>query len=374
MTNIPEETPGPRAARRRTRNRWLIVSVVVAPVLAAGGTVAVTHFASGASAATTPAPAPLPTTTVTRTDLSEQETDNGTLGYGAEFPVSGRKPGTVTSLPAVGAQLSRGQTVYTVDAVPVPLFYGVLPLYRPLSAGVNDGPDVAVLENNLKALGFDDFGQPDSKFTAATAKSVARWQKSLELPQTGTIGPADVVVESGPIRVAEVTARPGNPAAGDLVKATGVDRQVTMTLPANKQTIAQQGAKVGLSINGVSVTGTVTSIVTTPTSDGSGGGAGGGSGGNGPQITVTVAIDDQAAAKSLDGAPVSVVFTTGRKQGVLAVSVNALLALAGGGYGLQVVTGTQQHVVKVETGLFADGKVEVSGSGIADGTSVVTTG
>jgi len=38
------------------------------------------------------------------------------------------------------------------------------------------------------------------------------------------------------------------------------------------------------------------------------------------------------------------------------------------------VTGTQQHVVKVETGLFADGKVEVSGSGIADGTSVVTTG
>jgi hypothetical protein len=59
-------------------------------------------------------------------------------------------------------------------------------------------------------------------------------------------------------------------------------------------------------------------------------------------------------------------------RGVLAVPVSALLALAGGGYGLEVVTPSGAHrLVGVATGLFASGQVQVSGPGITAGTSVV---
>jgi peptidoglycan hydrolase-like protein with peptidoglycan-binding domain len=375
MSHVPEETSGPRAAGRRARKRWLTIGLVVVAVLAAGGIVVMTRLASGTPAAKGTDTGALATTAVVKTDLSEQETDSGTLGYGTPFTITGHKNGTTTGLPAVGTQFTRGQTVYTVDAVPVPLFYADLPFYRPLTAGMDDGPDVKELEQNLQALGFDDFGRPDNKFTAATAKAINRWQKSLKMTQTGTVNPGDVVVEPGPIRVAEVPGQLGNPATGDLIKATGVNRQVTLSLPTTKQTVAQVGSKVSMSINGVSTTGTVTSITTAPSGSGAGSGGGGGGGdGGGSQLTVTVSIDDQAAAaKSLDAAPVDVVFTTGQKNGVLAVPVNALLALSGGGYGLDVFTGSQHHLVKVQTGLFAQGQVEVSGPGITEGTKVVTT-
>jgi membrane fusion protein, multidrug efflux system len=55
---------------------------------------------------------------------------------------------------------------------------------------------------------------------------------------------------------------------------------------------------------------------------------------------------------------------------VLAVPVNALLALAGGGYGVEVVTGKTSHLVGVITGLYSDTLVRVSGPGITAGTQV----
>ena len=57
---------------------------------------------------------------------------------------------------------------------------------------------------------------------------------------------------------------------------------------------------------------------------------------------------------------------------VLAVPVSALLALAGGGYGLEVVAPSGVHrLVGVTAGLFASGQVQVSGPGITAGTRVV---
>jgi hypothetical protein len=57
---------------------------------------------------------------------------------------------------------------------------------------------------------------------------------------------------------------------------------------------------------------------------------------------------------------------------VLAVPVSALLALAGGGYGLEVVGPSgAHHLVGVTAGLFASGQVQVSGPDIAAGTRVV---
>ncbi|MGI9121181.1 MAG: hypothetical protein ACR2G7_13870 [Acidimicrobiales bacterium] len=49
----------------------------------------------------------------------------------------------------------------------------------------------------------------------------------------------------------------------------------------------------------------------------------------------------------------------------------ALVALAEGGYGLEVADGAARRYVRVETGLFAEGMVEVSGDGLAEGMRVV---
>jgi multidrug efflux system membrane fusion protein len=65
-----------------------------------------------------------------------------------------------------------------------------------------------------------------------------------------------------------------------------------------------------------------------------------------------------------------VAFTAGERPDVLAVPVPALLALAEGGYGVQVVEGDTTRTVAVETGLFADGKVEITGNGLQAGLKV----
>jgi hypothetical protein len=51
--------------------------------------------------------------------------------------------------------------------------------------------------------------------------------------------------------------------------------------------------------------------------------------------------------------------------------VAALLALAEGGYGVQVIEadGTTR-IVRVETGLFSGGKVEIAGDGLTEGMTV----
>jgi hypothetical protein len=55
---------------------------------------------------------------------------------------------------------------------------------------------------------------------------------------------------------------------------------------------------------------------------------------------------------------------------VLAVPVSALVALAGGGYAVEVVHGAARRLVAVQTGLFANTRVQVSGRGLTTGTRV----
>ena len=70
--------------------------------------------------------------------------------------------------------------------------------------------------------------------------------------------------------------------------------------------------------------------------------------------------------------PVQVALAVQSARDVLAVPVSALLALAGGGYGVEVVTASGAHrLTGVTAGLFASGQVQVSGPGITAGTRVV---
>jgi hypothetical protein len=87
-------------------------------------------------------------------------------------------------------------------------------------------------------------------------------------------------------------------------------------------------------------------------------------------VTVTVTLHSTTPGAAYDQAPVNVGITTQRAGNVLAVPVNALMALSGGGYGVDVVTGKTSHLVGVTTGLYANTQVQVSGPGITAGTLV----
>ena len=87
----------------------------------------------------------------------------------------------------------------------------------------------------------------------------------------------------------------------------------------------------------------------------------------------TASVDDPSrrprSATDLDQAPVDVTITRSLEEDALAVPVTALLALAGGGYGSSSSARRATTLVAVETGVYADGYVQVAGDGIAEGAA-----
>jgi peptidoglycan hydrolase-like protein with peptidoglycan-binding domain len=361
---------GPHALRRRRRIRWVVVGTALVAVLGVGTAVILTRQAARPAAAAQ-APSPVDTAEVATMNLAERRSVTGKLGYGAEHSLSGRKPGTITALPAQGTVLERGASVYQVDAKPVPLFYAEIPLYRDLAAGLTDGPDVQVVEENLKALGYGGFGTPDRKFTTATANAIKKWQKALGLEQTGVLGMGDVVITRGPVRVATVTAELGEQGTGALLTYTSTERAVTVELTASQKNLAKPGDKVALTIAGKPAQGTIAGVA--PAADDGNDNSGRPGESQEQKFTATITLDDPGAAGDLDAGSVDVRFTTGTREQVLAVPVGALLALAEGGYAVEVVDGATRRLIAVTPGLFADGQVEVSGPELRAGMRVVTT-
>lgn len=353
-----------------TRRRKLLLGggVVVAGV-AAG--VAVALVLPGPDAAGDEPKAATETVEVARRTLVRTTEENGTLRYGTESPLGTTAPGTVTWLPEVGSVVDRGQVVARVDEVPVVVLIGALPLYRSLGLGAK-GADVRQLEENLAALGYGGF-TVDDRFTSSTATAVRAWQKDLGLDRTGRVDSEHAVVTTGPIRVASHSARVGDPAGPELLKVTGTDHLAFVDLPVSDRDLATVDKKVDVELPGsVRVPGTVVRVgaPVTPESDPNDPQGGG----DEATIPVTVRIDDPTALGGLDVTPVAVTFAADERADVLAVPVRALLALAEGGYGLEVVDGSGTRLVAVETGMFADGYVEVTPPAegdVEEGDSVV---
>ncbi|WP_405559359.1 hypothetical protein OHV08_37345 [Streptomyces canus] len=397
-----DEPPG-SAAPGKARKR---VVIAVAALLTAGVVgVSLAGVRSGgkpSGAAASGAPR-VSTVAVVRTDLSSTLSLNGTLGYGRTVSVKGGKDGLVTQLPAVGAKVSRGRSLYRLDDRPVPVFYGTTPLFRPLDTRGLMGRDVKVVADNLRALGYDIGAQPASGswvaqrpaptgaasaspsppspspspsyvrvkpgegvLTASLIAAVGRWQTQVGMPSTGVLGAGDVAVLPGEVRVGAVQAQPGDPATGTLMSVTGTAKSVSVALDATDVDSIQQGDKATVTLpDNSEAHGAVSAISTDAQASDQAGGDSGGT----AQLVVTVSLDSTAALRRLNSAPVQVQFTGQTKKGVLAVPVGALLALSGGGYALQLPGG---RLLAVETGMFAKGLVEVSGTGITAGTKVAT--
>ncbi|WP_027341994.1 peptidoglycan-binding domain-containing protein [Hamadaea tsunoensis] len=303
------------------------------------------------------------TATVTRQDLADAKTVSGELAYGEAIPLVSRAAGTVTWLPAVGAAVDRGGALLRADDRPVTLLFGAMPAYRPLVVGT-EGPDVKQFEENLKALGYKGFSV-DDKFSASTATAVRRWQKDLGLAETGMVDPAAIVYAAGRLRVEELKVRPGAAATGEILTYTGTRKTVTVDVAADDHAWAVPGTAVTITLPGsIEVAGKIETVGAEASADPGQPGAGNAT------LPVTVTIADQAKLGSLAKTPVDVRYVAEERKNVLTVPVAALLALAEGGYGLEVHEASGTRIVAVQVGLFADGLVEVGGGGIAEGQIV----
>jgi hypothetical protein len=152
---------------------------------------------------------------------------------------------------------------------------------------------------------------------------------------------------------------------------------VTVDLSASSQSEATIGEKVSVEMpNGGTVGGRVTAVspvAQSSSSDDNGddsGGAGAGGGGSGSStVPVTIVLDKRANGGGLDQASVSVNFVQSKAKHVLSVPVTALLATSGSTFAVQEASGPHK-LIPVQTGLFAAGFVEISGSGIYPGLKV----
>ena len=314
----------------------------------------------------------------------------------AQLETTAANPGTTyTELPQVGQIIREDQAVYELSNTPVPLLYGWLPAYRAFGVGMPAGADVGELTHDLIAFGYGAGLTPSNSYTSATAAAVERWQTALGLPVTGQILLGDVVFEPGPIRVTTVTpsvgqavgggGTSGNGGGGTVLTATSTTPVVTVALDVTDEYLVKPGAAVTVVLpDGTSTVAgrveTVGDVATCPGGGGSGSGSGiadespcssSGSGSDStPTVTVTISLDGTPPGATLDQAPVNVNITSQTANGVLAVPVNALLALEGGGYGVEVVDGNITRLVGVTTGLYSNTLVQISGAGISPGTKV----
>ena len=320
--------------------------------------------------------AKLNATRATHQDQSKTAADTTALAN-AEHALSvvmnsAANPGTTyTALPTLGQIVTQGQQLYAIDGKPVTLMYGSTTMWRDFQPGMSDGPDVGELTANLIALGFGaGLGQSDH-FSAATADAVKRWQSSIGLDQSAVVRLGEVTFEPGPIRVSNLHASVGGAAApGPVLDATTTSRVVTVALPVTDEYLvhARDTVSVVLPDGKTTTSGhirDISTVATAPSSSGAGGGN------STPTVSVTITLDKPDETGNLDQAPVEVNITDQAVRGVLAVPINALLALAEGGDAVEVVApdGTRS-LVAVQTGLFSNTLVQVSGPGIAEGMLV----
>jgi hypothetical protein len=335
------------------------------------------------------------TAPVVRTDLTNTVQVSGALGFAGSYTVANQTQGTAyTALPTPGQVVRRGHRLYEVDGSPVILLYGPRPEWRDLFLGVTAGPDVAQLDANLIALGYATPATlaVSDTFTAATSFAVQRWQAALGVTVTGVVPAGQVAYAPGPLRVASLDVTLGAAAQPGVavLAATSARPAVSAALPVGQEYLVHRGDQVSVTLpDGTrTVPGVITAISRVasaaspggagqssqgPSASGGPGGpepGGARSGGSSDTVQLTVRLAHPRAAGGLDQAPVTVNIVSARARSVLAVPVSALVALAGGGYAVQVIADGAAHLAGVHTGLFSSSLVQVSGPGLRAGLRV----
>ena len=224
-----------------------------------------------------------------------------------------------------------------------------------------EGADVLQLQDALAGLGYDI--PVSGIFDEATRDAVLAWQADTGMAQDGTVDLGEVIFLPAPVRVTGALLTEGSPVRdGNGVLATSSsNRVVAVNLPADDQDLFELGDELDVEFpDGTVVRGVVSDIAGVATRTDAG------------TVFASEIVLTGTAAAGLEQAPVEVGIVTDFRERVLSVPVVALLALAEGGYAIEVETGSgATSLLGVEPGLFADGRVEVSGTGLTAGMRVV---
>lgn len=358
------------AERRRPRRgrRRVAVALVAVAAVAGGAGFGIHAFASSDDEQGQTADVfDGDTEKVARGELEGSTTAAGTLRFSDPHAVQSARAGVVTGLPKAGGVVSRGERLYAVDNVPVFLLRGTLPAWRDYTSGMSDGPDVRQLEENLRDLGyFDD--EPDERFSWATTEAIMDWQEAQRQERTGELPLGSVLFAAGDLRVGTLTASLGNQAApgAELFEVSDTDQVVNVDMRLDDQQLAVVDKPVTVRLpGGTETTGTITSVGTPTEKESS-------SGQQQTVIPVVVSLDHPKKAAAFQEASVTVDLPSERREDVLSVPVGALIAITPRQFGVEVVAddGTTRQV-PVTTGLFAGGRVEVSGEAVEAGQRVV---
>jgi hypothetical protein len=313
-------------------------------------------------------------------DAAQLSTARGTLASAGQSLAVAQSAATsyassasYTMLPPPGRIVQRGQRLFGIDGEPTLLLYGSTPAWRAFRPGMSPGPDVAELNANLRALGYGV--SSGDTFTSATSSAISALQSGRGITPTGTLDLGAVVFEPGPLRVKTVMPTTGEAVQpGPLMSASSTRHGVSIPLDAAQQSEVEVGDRVTVTLpDGSTTAGVVSSVGKVATAPPSSGQQSSG-GSNSPTIDVTVRLLDPRTAGNLDEAPVEVSITEQSVRGVLAVPVDALVAVAGGGYAVEVAEPDgNRELVAVKPGLFDDaaGLVQVAGTGLAVGQRVV---
>jgi peptidoglycan hydrolase-like protein with peptidoglycan-binding domain len=350
------------------------VAVVAAGITGVVTTVALTGGTGGAAAGAAAPRQRTSTATVRLTNLSTRVLAAGTLGYAPARPLTNLLVGTYTHLPAAGTVISPGHVLYRVDNQPVTEMRGRTPAWRPMTPGIS-GPDVTELQANMMALGYADglFSAPTGYYDQLTADAVQRWQLATGTLVTGQVGLGQVIFVPAAIRVGALNASPGQAASPGQSPYQVTTTKRVVSVPVNPSLPpVSVGDRVSIVLPSlVRTPGRVTAIGP-PAPDQGSGGSGRGSGSGAATSVLRVTPNRPRATGTGTGVPVQVSLSVQSVRHVLAVPVSALLALSGGGYGIEIVTRAGRHrLIGVTAGTFAGGLVQVSGAGIVAGTKVV---
>jgi peptidoglycan hydrolase-like protein with peptidoglycan-binding domain len=341
--------------------RWLIAGGV-----ATVGAIAAVGVAFGARDGDTREPAPTPdaanvnVATVTRRDLARAEELDGTVGFGAASPLVLALAGTLTSLPTAGDVIKEGTVVATIDGQPVVALAGGTPLWRDLGPGAADGADVLAVEQALQRLGFtaEYDVTVDGDWTDATTRAVKAFQDHFGQDDDGEITLGEVVMVDAPLRVAAVSGTPGQQSSEAAIDVSGTAQIVSVDLDVADASLVAAGDEVTVELpDGTTAAATVTSIGEAST-------------GEDGATTLPVTITLAGGTDLPPGSPVDVLVTVVAAEDALSVPVEAVLALAEGGYAVEVRNGAATDLVGVDLGTFADGFVEITGD-VAEGAEVV---
>jgi peptidoglycan hydrolase-like protein with peptidoglycan-binding domain len=333
-----------------------------------GDTPAVSPAAAGVSWLVTPSAA------------THQEADPPTGEGQAQDEPSSTEPAddqhTVTAVAAEGQTVERGDTLFAVDGRPTVAMTGTQPASRDLAEGVDDGADVAQLEENLAALGFNADGQltVDESFDADTTAAVEAWQDALGVAATGSVELGDVAFLPAPATVAATQVAVGDPvsAGGHILDVAGDTVLAVGSLPVRHTGEVAVGSPTLVTLaDGATVSGTVRAIASDATRP------------DGAEVTdstveLSVQLDATGSPAAREGADVDLAVTTATRTGVLTIPVAAIVDDGDGQPGVRVPAGDRDEKagqpVAINAGVTAGGNVEIADGPLAEGDTVLLPG